>query len=159
MKPALLYHSPIGPLYLVEEHEKIYEISFSPPTFSVVYEDTPLLLKLRKELEEYFSGERKVFSVPYVLRGTPFQKKCYEVLATIPYGETISYQEEAAKLGDIHKARACGRANHDNFLPILVPCHRVIGKNKKLVGYAAGIDKKSYLLKLEKGQKERGFTS
>ena len=105
---------------------------------------------LKKELEEYFEGKREVFEVPLQLVGTPFQQKVWKILMAIPYGATISYQEQAGLVNNPKAVRAVANANANNMIAILIPCHRVIGKNGKLTGYAGGIDKKEFLLNLEK---------
>lgn len=104
---------------------------------------------LEKQLEEYFHGKRTSFDVPLVLTGSEFQKKAWEALMQIPYGETRSYQEQAIKVGDKNAVRAVARANGDNKISILIPCHRVIAKNGKLAGYGGGLWRKKYLLDLE----------
>lgn len=106
--------------------------------------------KLKKELEEYFEGKREVFEVPLQLLGTPFQQKVWNILQAIPYGNTISYQEQATLINNPKATRAVANANANNLIAIVIPCHRVIGKTGKLSGYAGGIDKKRFLLDLEK---------
>ncbi len=105
---------------------------------------------LKKELGEYFDGKREVFEVPLQLLGTPFQQKVWNILQAIPYGNTISYSEQAVLINNTNAVRAVASANGANLIAILIPCHRVIGKNGKLTGYAGGIDKKEFLLTLEK---------
>lgn len=104
---------------------------------------------LKKELDEYFEGKREVFEVPLQLIGTPFQQKVWKILMAIPYGNTISYQEQANLINNPKAVRAVANANARNMIAILIPCHRVIGKNGKLTGYAGGLDKKEFLLNLE----------
>lgn len=104
-----------------------------------------------RQLDEYFAGERREFDVPLDPVGTEFQLRVWEVLRTIPYGQTISYGEQAARLGDRNKSRAVGAANGRNPLSIIVPCHRVVGSTGKLTGFAAGIDTKAWLLDHEQG--------
>ncbi|KEK24961.1 methylated-DNA--[protein]-cysteine S-methyltransferase [Bacillus gaemokensis] len=101
------------------------------------------------ELDEYFHGERTEFSVPLSADGTSFQKSVWDALYTIPYGVSVSYLEIAEKVGNIKAARAIGGANSRNPISIIVPCHRVIGKSGKLVGYAGGLWRKEWLLKHE----------
>jgi AraC family transcriptional regulator of adaptative response/methylated-DNA-[protein]-cysteine methyltransferase len=112
---------------------------------------------LHRELEEYFGGARTSFSVPLVVRGTPFQERVWNALLAIPYGETRSYEEQAIAVGNVKAVRAVARANGDNRISILIPCHRVIGKDGTLVGYGGGLERKRYLLELEAGQKDLGF--
>ncbi len=109
--------------------------------------------KLEKQLSEYFSGRRQVFDIECDMRGTDFQKRAWNILCGIPYGETISYQQQAEMLGNPKAVRAAAAANGANHIPILIPCHRVIGKNGKLTGYAGGINKKRFLLNLEQQNK------
>jgi methylated-DNA-[protein]-cysteine S-methyltransferase len=111
---------------------------------------TPLLDKAVGQLGEYFAGTRRDFDLPLDPMGTPFQQSAWMVLRTIPYGRTISYGQQARQLGDPNKARAVGAANGKNPLSIVVPCHRVIGSGGKLVGFAAGLDVKSWLLDHER---------
>ncbi|MDI6809470.1 MAG: methylated-DNA--[protein]-cysteine S-methyltransferase [Candidatus Eisenbacteria bacterium] len=108
---------------------------------------------LHKEIEEYFAGTRKKFSVPLLLFGTPFQKKAWAALQTIPYGTTRSYQEQAKMVGNPHAVRAVARANGDNRIAIIIPCHRVIGKDGTLTGYGGGLWRKKYLLEHESRHK------
>lgn len=109
----------------------------------------PVLLQAERELEEYFAGRRTAFSVPLSMHGTPFQMAVWAALRAIPYGETRSYGELAAQIGRHRACRAVGMANHVNPLPILVPCHRVVGADGRLTGYAGGLNVKEFLLKLE----------
>ncbi len=111
--------------------------------------DCAVLQQAAEELEEYFAGERKVFCVPVRMRGTEFQEKVWSALREIPYGETWSYGELAKRIGQPRAVRAVGGACHRNPLPIIVPCHRVIGKNGALTGYAEGLERKYDLLALE----------
>ena len=115
--------------------------------------DTELLLEAKKELEEYFEGKRKEFDLPLEQEGTEFQKRVWNALEKIPYGETRTYKEVAKMIGNEKASRAVGMANNKNNIPIIVPCHRVIGSNGKLIGYALGLDMKKYLLDLEKKNK------
>jgi len=101
------------------------------------------------QIKEYLNGERTVFDFPYEMKGTEFQKKVWSALCEIPYGQTRSYKEIAEKVGSPKAYRAVGMANNKNPISIAVPCHRVVGSNGKLVGYAGGLDMKQYLLELE----------
>ena len=109
-----------------------------------------IIVKTKQQLKEYFSGERKVFDIPFCLNGTPFQLKVWQELYKIPYGQTMSYGEQAARLGDKNKARAVGLANGLNPISIIIPCHRVIGSNGSLTGFGGGLKSKELLLNLEK---------
>ena len=105
---------------------------------------------LDRQMKEYFTGKRKEFNVPLVLSGTPFQEKVWKELLTIPYGATRSYGEQAKRIGKPRAVRAVGRANGDNRIAIIVPCHRVVGADGKLTGYGGGLWRKQYLLDLER---------
>jgi O-6-methylguanine DNA methyltransferase len=111
--------------------------------------DDPYLFGVFNQLKEYFSGARKEFQVPLDIEGTDFQKRVWQELQNIPYGKTISYKTLSEKLGDVKAIRAVGKANGQNPIPILIPCHRVIGANGTLVGYAGGLAIKEKLLHLE----------
>ncbi len=115
-----------------------------------------ILLQAEQELHEYFSGERKAFSLPLDLNGTPFQNSVWKALLAIPFGETRSYQQLANQLGNPKATRAVGAANGRNPISIVVPCHRVIGSSGKLTGFAGGLEAKTFLLELE-GQGARLF--
>jgi AraC family transcriptional regulator of adaptative response/methylated-DNA-[protein]-cysteine methyltransferase len=104
---------------------------------------------LNEQLDEYFSGKRKEFDLPLASPGTPFQQKVWAGLQTIPYGCTRSYKEQAQSIGSPNAVRAVAKANGDNRIAIIIPCHRVIGANGELVGYGGGLSRKQYLLKLE----------
>lgn len=117
--------------------------------------ETPLLKKAAKELMEYFNGERKVFDIPFASHGTEFRLKVWEKLNLIPYGETRSYGEIAKMIGNPKASRAVGMANNRNPLAIIVPCHRVIGHDGNLTGYAGGLKLKQQLLDLEKQNKTK----
>lgn len=106
-------------------------------------------LELKRQLKEYFENKRKNFSVPLILIGTEFQKQVWQFLRTIPFGETITYKEQSQKLNDEKAIRAIAKANAANKIAILIPCHRVIGTNGKLTGYAGGIERKRFLLNHE----------
>lgn len=111
--------------------------------------DTTLLRKAKKQLDEYFAGERTEFELPLLCIGTDFQKRVWEVLQEIPFGKTMSYLELARKLGDEKAVRAVAAANGANALSILIPCHRIIGSDGDLVGYAGGLHAKKKLLRVE----------
>lgn len=115
-------------------------------------EESPLLRAARTQLLEYLSGARRSFDLPLDPAGTDFQRSVWEALRAIPYGQTRTYGEIAAAVGRPRAVRAVGQANHVNPLPIFIPCHRVVGKNGALTGYAGGLDLKSALLALESGK-------
>ena len=145
--------TPVGDFWLRANADGITQSSFAPLTADENEETNPYLLQAKQELEEYFAGKRQRFSVPLTIStGTPFQKEVWQALLDIPYGETRCYQEIAEMIQRPKAVRAIGQANRNNPLPILVPCHRVIGKNGKLTGYMglSGIGIKEQLLALEK---------
>lgn len=155
MKRCCKIHTMIGKLTLVADEESVKEIRFGWEIKEGEKEENhPLLQWTRRELEEYFQGKRKEFSVPLKPDGTEFQKKVWKALTEIPYGETRTYGEVAAAVGNDKASRAVGMANHCNPILVIIPCHRVIGKNGKLTGYAGGLEKKTALLDLERSFEE-----
>lgn len=144
-------NSPLGELYIFEEDNKIVQISTSyTPAKECKEEMYELLSNTVGQLNEYFAGTRKTFSIPLDMRGTEFQKRVWNALLEIPYGETWSYKQLAEFINNPKAVRAVGGANHNNPIMIIVPCHRVIGSNGSLTGYAGGLDMKEYLLNLER---------
>jgi methylated-DNA-[protein]-cysteine S-methyltransferase len=148
--------SPIGDLTIVAENDAIVAIEMSPArpatTANAVREDAhPLLTDARRQLDAYFAGELNTFSLPLRPTGTDFQQRVWKALERIPYGVTASYGEIAKAIGAPGSSRAVGAANGANPLPIVVPCHRVIGSNGSLTGYGGGLDRKRTLLALETG--------
>jgi O-6-methylguanine DNA methyltransferase len=144
--------SPFGPLTLALSELGVVAVHFgrvvlSPANFVESAETTSVC---RRELDEYFAGKRTQFTVPLDLRGTAFQKQCWQALLDIPYGETRSYADIARVIGRPRAFRAVGMANHDNPVAIIVPCHRVVGSNGNLTGYGGGLDVKRQLLELER---------
>ncbi|GAB6123349.1 methylated-DNA--[protein]-cysteine S-methyltransferase [Dysgonomonas termitidis] len=113
----------------------------------------PVLAEAIKQLKEYFAGEREIFDLPLAQEGTAFQQKAWDYLNTIPYGETVSYKQEAISIGSPKGCRAVGSANGKNNIAIIVPCHRVVNEGGKLGGYAYGLEVKRKLLELESRQK------
>lgn len=146
------YNTRIGLFKIAEDGTGVTELEIvdEKEKDNLEPSETPLLAKAAKQLEEYLSGKRMIFDFPLNPRGTEFQKKVWEVLKTIPYGETWSYKQVAVALGKPTASRAVGMANNRNPIMIVVPCHRVVGSNGDLVGYAGGLDLKAMLLKLEK---------
>ena len=112
--------------------------------------DHPILLETQKQLREYFAGTRQQFDLPLDFEGTMFQKRVWQALLSIPFGETRSYRDIAEQVGNIKAVRAVGAANGKNPISIIAPCHRVVGVNGKLVGFAGGLNNKEILLSLEK---------
>ncbi len=140
--------TPIGNIEITEDNGKI--ISIKKTEKNIISTDNKILLQAEKELEEYFDGKRKKFTLPLDLRGTDFQLRVWNVLREIPYGETRSYKEVALAAGNEKASRAVGMANNKNPILIVVPCHRVIGSNGAMTGFACGVDVKKKLLELEK---------
>lgn len=163
LQQQVLYYktiaSPIGPLRLMASHKGLCAVLFHGGRNNRVYfdglleqnDDHILLRKAEKQFAEYFAGSRKDFDLALDMRGTVFQVKAWRELQKIPFGETISYGEQAKRMGDLKKARAAGMANGRNPLPIVVPCHRVIGSTGSLTGYGGGIERKRWLLAHEAG--------
>ncbi len=145
-----IINTPIGDMIAIEGAGSLIVLEF----FSGVLESsplriqkpTPLLKQTELQLDEYFAKARQAFSLPLNPKGTSFQTKAWQALQTIPYGNTISYGEQALRLGNPNASRAVGRANSKNPIAIVIPCHRVIGKNGSLTGYGGGLDKKKCLL-------------
>ena len=150
--------SPVGKLRLVAEDGFLTELRFGgePAVVEGDMEEDAVLDEAQRQLDEYFKGERKYFDLPLKMKGTPFQLADWEALKGIPYGETVTYGEIARRIGSPKAVRAVGMANHNNPVSIIVPCHRVIGKNGKLTGYGGGLDIKRQLLELEQKWKEHG---
>ena len=139
--------TPIGRLTLRSEGEALCAVEFGGEGLRM--DAGRVLLQAQRELEEYFAGRRRRFSVPLCMRGTPFQMSVWQELTRIPCGETASYGEIARKIGKPNACRAVGMANNRNPLPIFIPCHRVVGTDGKLTGYAGGLEIKKFLLELE----------
>ncbi len=143
-------NTPIGWLTLSENAGRLIRLCFGNADAG----ETPLvrsalMCQAEAELADYFAGKRQSFSLPLAPVGTPFQLKCWEALARIPYGDTRSYAWQAEAIGSPKAYRAVGAANHRNPLPILIPCHRIVGKTGQLTGYAGGLSVKQKLLNLE----------
>lgn len=144
--PQLSFNSPIGPLALFEADGAIVAIDWG---WLPENEESPLLLRARDQLEEYFDGKRQIFDLPLAPHGTAFQQKVWAELEKIPFGTTLTYGQLAEKLGTAPRALggACGR----NPIPVIIPCHRVLAANGGLGGYSGidGVETKAFLLKLE----------
>jgi methylated-DNA-[protein]-cysteine S-methyltransferase len=150
--------TPIGPIRIVASDDGVRAILLSgedagrvPMSVPSPDADHPVVVATIAQLTEYFDGEREEFDLPLDPIGTDFQQSAWKALRTIPYGTTVSYGEQAARMGDRRKARAVGAANGRNPISIVVPCHRVVGSNGSLTGYAGGIDTKAWLLDHERG--------
>ncbi|KKI89530.1 cysteine methyltransferase [Bacillus sp. SA1-12] len=147
------YKTPIGVLEIVGTDEAISSIMFTERDHIInsVQDETPYVLEnCLHQLDEYFKGERSNFTVPYLVEGTDFQKTVWNALRSIPYAETGSYKDIAVSIGNEKAIRAVGSANSKNKLSIVIPCHRIIGSNGKLTGYAGGLWRKEWLLQHEK---------
>ena len=142
------YQSTIGLIEVTGSEKGIASLYFIEQ--GVEENGIPLCLKEGiKQLDEYFKGKRKEFSLKLDIQGTDFQKVVWQELQKIPFGKTVSYLNIAAALGDKNSTRAVGNANGNNKISILIPCHRVIGNNGKLTGYAGGLDRKQWLINFE----------
>ena len=150
--------SPAGPLLIGVGDQGLVILQFDdrhhafPPASlnkARWVESRPHTAECRRQLEEYFRGERRQFTLPLDLRGTDFQKLCWQALLRIPYGETRSYADQARAIGRPQAFRAVGLANGDNPIAIIVPCHRVVASDGSLCGYGGGLDIKQKLLELE----------
>lgn len=142
------YETILGPVTFVEEDGTLLAIS-THRSFEGMVQETSLIKEAHLQFSEYLKGERKEFDIPFRMKGTKFQKQVWTALCEIPYGETRSYKQIAEAIGNPKAVRAVGMANNRNPLLVVVPCHRVIGANGQLVGYAGGLDKKEFLLRLE----------
>ncbi|CCG86648.1 methylated-DNA--[protein]-cysteine S-methyltransferase [Erwinia piriflorinigrans] len=152
-------HSPIGELTLIAAENSLTAVLWEndelpAARFHPHEEDQhhTILIEAERQLGEYFAGQRQQFALPLTFIGTEFQKKVWSALIAIPFGETRSYRQIAQQIGHPDAVRAVGAANGRNPLPIFAPCHRVIGSNGKLTGFAGGLTNKAFLLRLEGGQ-------
>jgi methylated-DNA-[protein]-cysteine S-methyltransferase len=156
--------SPVGPLRLSRDAHGLCALQFvngrkpieAPPDVGIRADDA--FGDIAAELDEYFAGRLQAFTVPFACRGTLFQRRVWDALCRIPYGETISYAELARRIGQPRAVRAVGLANGANPIAILVPCHRVIGANGTLTGYGGGLPTKRFLLDLERSGSDGGQT-
>lgn len=147
--------TPVGPFSVTVDGEAVTAVRFGRHGVAAdsAEELPPVLAQAVGQLREYFAGERREFSLPLAPQGTPFQRKVWAALCEIPYGETRTYGQIAARIGQPGAARAVGMANNRNPVGVVVPCHRVVGASGALVGYAAGLPVKEFLLRLEAGHK------
>ncbi len=164
------YKSPLGEIMIAADELGLTGLWFVGQKYFALYLDkeneekeTPILKDTKKWLDIYFSGKEPNFKLPLHFKGTPFQNEVWEILYSIPYGETLTYGEIANILANKKglkrmSAQAVGGAVGKNEISIIVPCHRVVGSNGSLTGYAGGIDKKIELLKIENGYKEEFFS-
>jgi len=148
--------SPIGELLLVGDGRTLHRLSMQGGRRPVAIDPgwrraEESFAGVRRQLTEYFAGDRRTFELPLALRGNAFEQRVWHLLCSIPYGETTSYGELAKRLGEPTAARAVGLANGRNPVAVIVPCHRVIGADGSLTGYGGGLDRKRFLLDLEAG--------
>lgn len=158
------YHNistPIGELYLVATATHLIAVLWKEewegknPSWMIIKDQHhPLLQETATQLKSYFQQQRKIFDLPIQLAGTSFQNKVWQALQKIPYGKTSSYKAIASAIGSPNASRAVGAANGQNPIPIIIPCHRIIGVSNRLIGYSGGLERKAYLLNLEKSIKE-----
>lgn len=145
--------TPVGDMGLLGNGAELCALELHPQQLR--RDEDALLLRAERELAEYFAGRRRSFSVPLCIRGTPFQLLVWRALADIPYGQAETYGSIARRIGRESACRAVGMACNQNPLPILLPCHRVLGAGNRLTGYAGGLEMKKYLLELEREHMER----
>lgn len=141
----------IGVLEIIVSEQALVGISFVDAC-GESDEETPIMVLVKEQLQEYFDGKRMNFELPLHIEGTDFQKNVWEKLQSIPFGTTVSYKDLAIMIGNEKATRAVGGANNRNKLPIVIPCHRVVGADKQLVGYAGELWRKEKLLQLERVQ-------
>lgn len=141
--------TPLGPLWASADEKALLALTFTNP-LEGVEGNSPLLDKIEQELAAYFAGKLKVFQTPYRLEGSPFQRKSWQAMTQVPFGGRASYQEQAKIVGNEKAFRAVANANAANPLLIIVPCHRILRKNGQVGGYAAGEERKRWLLDHEK---------
>ncbi len=157
---TIYYHTletAIGKIHIAADANNLLVVTFADTNWErikknysdIQYKKNRIITKTEEQLLEYFAGDRTEFTLPIAFSGTEFQVKTWQALLTIPYGETRSYSDQAAIIGNPKAVRAVGRTNGLNPIGIVVPCHRVIGKSGKLTGYAGGLDIKNFLLRLE----------
>lgn len=147
-----LFFEGVGRILLEDDEGKLTGLSFlkdrkTPEGLN--FQETPLLCAAKLQLEEYFGGSRRAFELPLGPKGTPFQLRCWDALLKIPYGRTATYADIARAAGSPKGFRAAGLANNRNPIAIIIPCHRVIGSNGKLVGFGGGLEVKAFLLRFE----------
>jgi methylated-DNA-[protein]-cysteine S-methyltransferase len=150
------YESPLGPIIAIANDEGIWSIDFVKAKYAKRIGDDwvedpkhPPLAECFRQLAEYFAGKRREFDLPLAPRGTSFQERVWREIARVPYGETISYGELAKRAGAPGQARAAGAATGRNPVGVVIPCHRIVGADGSLTGYAGGLDRKQQLLELE----------
>lgn len=148
---SIIYESPFGKMEIGYDDSRLLFVKLkTEKALADSQEASELSKKIKQQMDEYFNGSRKVFDLPLRFEGTEFQRKVWRALQEIPYGETRTYKEIAERIGNPKACRAVGMANNKNRIPIIIPCHRVIGVNEALVGYAGGLEIKEALLTHEK---------
>ena len=152
---TVVYQAPIGTMVIISNGDAIIEIDHINHEEPITENPDKLCEQVTKQLDEYFSGSRTAFDLPLSYKGTPFQEAAWLALQTIPYGETISYGEQAKRMENPKAVRAVGGANGKNPFSIVIPCHRVIGANGTLTGYTGGMSRKEWLLDFEKQNSEK----
>ena len=157
MGSVFYYETKLGTIGIAEADGNITHLFFRGEKFpesEYTKEETPVLAEAGKQLKEYLDGRRREFDLPLAPSGTEFMRRVWKALQEIPYGETRSYKEIASAAGNSKACRAVGMANNRNPIAIVIPCHRVIGASGDLIGYGGGLDKKSFLLDLEKNRRQ-----
>ena len=149
------YETSVGIIRILCDENYVLEVGFSSEKEKNT-DGSIVLDNALKQIDEYFKGKRKLFDLPLYFNGTDFQKSVWKALTEIPYGEVVSYQDIAKKINKEKAVRAVRNANNRNKIMIMIPCHRVIGKNGKLVGFAGLLDKKEFLLAHEKETNNKG---
>ena len=148
-KYTYIYQSPVGSIEITGTNDGLMSLHFHDGNKETEGKVPEPLKNAVEQLDQYFGGERKEFSLQLLISGTAFQKKVWKALQNIPYGQTASYKDIAEAIGNKKAMRAVGNANGKNHFPVVIPCHRVIAANKSLGGYSAGLWRKEYLLALE----------
>jgi methylated-DNA-[protein]-cysteine S-methyltransferase len=153
---STVYESPIGSLVLASNGEALIQVEFEGGKYPLPAHpagDDKILRQAKRELDAYFAGKLKTFTVPVAPQGTAFQRKAWAALQKIPYGATRTYGQQAKAIGSPSASRAVGAANGRNPIPVVIPCHRVIGSNGSLTGFGGGMERKQFLLELEQGER------
>ena len=150
MSNLFFYETDLGIIGIRDNNNAITEVFYSKSKINDHLKETPLIRECFNQLKEYFQGTRREFTIPIEAEGSEFQKKVWKALLDIPYGQTRTYKEIAIAIGNEKACRAVGMANNRNPISIIIPCHRVIGANGKLVGNGGGLDIKEKLLNIEK---------
>jgi len=161
VKAGMVIPSPLGELWAEVTNMGVSRLQFGVPEEHGPEGSDLLLEALRHQLDEYWTGRQRTFSIPLDLQGSPFQQKVWQSLLSIPWGKTRTYLDQARALGDPNSIRAVAAANGRNPVAIIVPCHRVVGSDGSLTGYAGGLERKQFLLELEgwvaNGQRSLGL--